>query len=163
MSTWGMGLEWWQRNCPTLVSVQSPLCLLSFSVENIEKRINIPVEISISPKASLLSPEIYVRIYTMNDIETLRDEYLTYTKKILPQLARQHKWVVYYDHCFQRILLDNLFQMCWYDAIEKRPAYKQLSVEQLQQAITLAKSIEQCGDEYLRQLNTKSLEWRRKL
>ena len=98
----------------------------------------------------------------MDDITTLQEEYLTYTKYILPQLARQKKWVVYYDHCFQRIVLDNLFQMRWYDAIEKRPAYKQLSEEQLQQAIAIAKDIEKQGDTYLRQLNAKSLEWRKK-
>ena len=98
----------------------------------------------------------------MENTATLQDEYLTYTKKILPQLARQQSWVVYYDHCFQRIILDNLFQMRWYDAIEKRPAYKHLSHEQLQQAISLAKDIEKYGDEYLRQLNAKSLEWRKK-
>ncbi len=98
----------------------------------------------------------------MDDIETLRNEYLTYTNKILPQLALEHKWVVHYGHCFQRIVLDNLLGTCWYDAIEKRPAYKQLSQEQLQQAVALAKSIEQRGDEYLRELNAKSLEWRKK-
>ncbi len=98
----------------------------------------------------------------MENTATLQEEYLVYTKNILPQLARQQKWVVYYDHCFQRIILDNLFQMRWYDAIERRPAYKQLSFEQLQQAVLLAKNIEKYGDEYLRQLNAKSLEWRKK-
>ncbi len=98
----------------------------------------------------------------MENTVTLQDEYLAYTKNILPQLARQQKWVVYYDHCFQRIILDNLFRMRWYDAIEKRPAYKQLSYEQLQQAVSLAKDIEKYGNEYLRLLNAKSLEWRKK-
>ena len=108
------------------------------------------------------SREGTLKSVTMNTITTLQDEYLTYTKTILPQLARQQKWVVSYDHCFQRIILDNLFQMCWYDAIEKRPAYKQLSQEQLQQALMLAQNIEKYGDDYLRQLNTKSLKWRKK-
>ncbi len=97
------------------------------------------------------------------DTTTLQEEYLAYTKKILPNLAQQHHWVVYYDHCFQRIILDTLFGACWYDNVPKRPVYKQLSEEQSQQAINIARDIERNGDEYLRQLNTRSLQWRNKL
>ncbi len=98
----------------------------------------------------------------MDTIQTLQEEYLHYTKDVLPQLALQNKWVVSYGHCFQRIVLDNLFQTCWYNVVKERPAYKQLSEAQLQQAIAIAKDIERYGDEYLRELNTKSLTWRNK-
>lgn len=98
----------------------------------------------------------------MDTTETLQEEYLHYTKIVLPQLARQNKWVVSYDHCFQRIVLDNLFETCWYAAVKERPAYKHLSEVQLQQAIAIAKDIERYGNEYLRELNTKSLTWRKK-
>jgi hypothetical protein len=97
------------------------------------------------------------------DTITLQEEYLTYTKKILPSLAQQHHWVVRYDHCFQRIILDTLFGACWYDKVKQRPAYKQLSSKQLQQALRIARDIERDGDEYLRQLNVQSLQWRNKL
>jgi hypothetical protein len=57
----------------------------------------------------------------------LQDRYLELTRAELPAKARLGRWVVTNDHCFMRILLDQLFQGCWYDHLDRRlVAYKQL-------------------------------------
>jgi hypothetical protein len=100
----------------------------------------------------------------MNDLSTLRDRYLDLTNRVLPQLAKQRSFPVRHNHCFQRIVLDNLFGCCWYDALDRGagPAYKQLTKEQLQQAIALAEALIEQPDEYIHQLNQNSLRWRNK-
>ena len=62
-----------------------------------------------------------------------------------------------------RVILDNLFLDCWYNHLDRRlRAYKQLSNQQLQEAIALAEKILREGDEALRPLNAASLRWRGK-
>jgi hypothetical protein len=98
------------------------------------------------------------------DITALRDRYLELTNRTLPELAKQRSFPVRYNHCFQRIILDNLFGRCWYEVLDRKqgPAYKQLTVAQLQQAITLAEAIIERSDQYIHQLNQNSLQWRGK-
>ena len=98
-------------------------------------------------------------------LEQLRQEYIWLTTIVLPQLATQRNFPVSQDHCFQRIILDNLFGCCWYDAIERSQgaAYRQLTEEQLREAIALAHSIVQLPDDYLHKLNQSSLTWRGKV
>lgn len=98
-----------------------------------------------------------------NVLDQLRQEYRWLTSVVLPQLATQRQFPVSEDHCFQRIILDNLFGCCWYDALESQGlAYRQLSETQLRAAIALAHSIVRLPDEYLHQLNRSSLDWRAK-
>lgn len=100
----------------------------------------------------------------MTDLHPLRSRYLELTNSTLPQLAKQRGFPVSDNHCFQRIILDNLLGQCWYEVLDrgKVPAYKQLSEEQLQQAIDLAEAIITQPSSYLEQLNQNSLNWRRK-
>lgn len=102
---------------------------------------------------------------SMEQLTALRDRYLQLTNHILPQLAQQRSFPVKANHCFQRILLDNLFGQCWYQVLHrgKEPAYKQLTATQLQQAIALAEAIMTQPDAYIQQLNHNSLRWRGKL
>lgn len=95
----------------------------------------------------------------------LRHRYLELTNQVLPQLARSREFPVRFNHCFQRILLDNLFGRCWYEVLDRRqgPAYRQLSPAQLEQAIAIADRILASPDSYLHQLNRNSLLWRGKL
>ncbi len=97
-----------------------------------------------------------------NALDQLRQEYTWLTSIVLPQLATQRDFPVSEDHCFQRIILDNLFGCCWYDALENSQgsAYRQLSESQLRAAIALAHSIVQLPDDYLHKLNQSSLAWR---
>lgn len=81
----------------------------------------------------------------------------------MPALAKSKKtlWPVRYDHCFQRIVLDNICGGVWYEHIA-RPAYKHLTLEQALCAVQLCDDIiAETVD--LAELNRKSLAWRDKL
>ncbi|CAA9588306.1 hypothetical protein AVDCRST_MAG81-4384 [uncultured Synechococcales cyanobacterium] len=93
--------------------------------------------------------------------EALIQEYLRLTKTVLPQKARESRWILTQDHCFQRVILDSLFQDCWYYYLDK-PAYQHLTEIQLINAIFAANQILASGNEYLKSLNCQSLKWRGK-
>ena len=98
----------------------------------------------------------------MERLTQLRNQYLELTNHVLPELAKSRAFPVRHNHCFQRIILDNLFGCCWYEVLEQKriPAYKQLTEFQLEQAIALANQIIAQPDAYLHQLNQNSLNWR---
>ncbi len=100
----------------------------------------------------------------MDQLTQLRSQYLELTNHVLPNLSATRKFPVRYNHCFQRIILDNLFGCCWYEVLNQQgePAYKQLTEAQLEQAIAFANSIVNQPDSYLHQLNQNSLTWRGK-
>ncbi len=82
----------------------------------------------------------------------------------LPRRARTEGWVVTADHCFGRIVLDNVVGGRWYDILDRRrsPAFAQLTDEQLAAAVALAERVAQAGDPLLRELDARSLAWRGK-
>ena len=84
------------------------------------------------------------------------------TKEVLPLLARSNNlnWPIQEDHCFQRIVLDTICGGVWYDHLS-RPAYKNLTDDQLQRAVDLCQSIVS-GQVDLHKLNQQSLAWRRR-
>jgi len=98
----------------------------------------------------------------MDNLSQLRARYLELTNQVLPKLALQQRLPVRYNHCFQRIILDNLFGCCWYEVLNRKngPAYKQLTEEQLEQAIAIAEAMIAQPDEYTQRLNQNSLHWR---
>ncbi|MGF1512395.1 MAG: hypothetical protein ACFB5Z_01675 [Elainellaceae cyanobacterium] len=100
----------------------------------------------------------------MDDLDALRQRYLELTNETLPGLAQQRQFPVRFNHCFQRIVLDNLFGRCWYEALNREAgaAYKQLSVAQLQDAIAIAQAIAEQPNGYIQDLNQNSLRWRGK-
>ena len=98
----------------------------------------------------------------MRDTEKLINTYLHLTRTVLPSLARSKgcKWRVRNDHCFQRIVLDNICGGVWYRYLD-RPAYKHLTEDQAQRAVDMCKAIvDGCAD--IRKLNNQSLSWRGK-
>ena len=96
--------------------------------------------------------------------DDLLTRYFYLTREILPARARQGGWVVTADHCFQRIVLDNVVGDAWRSHLTgKGPAYRQLSDEQLERAVQLATQIDEKGDILLRELNQRSLYWRGKM
>lgn len=104
--------------------------------------------------------------YAGSSIEELRDLYLNATAEVLPQLAGENNWVIKFDHCFQRLVLDNIFDDVWYNHLEKsgsEPAYKQLSRVQLVSALKLCREMEKLGGEKVEELNRKSLKFRGEL
>lgn len=99
----------------------------------------------------------------MDRLSYPQTRYLELTNQVLPELARQRQFPVKYNHCFQRIVLDNLFGCCWYEVLRgKDPAYEQLTEAQLERAIAIAESMISQTDEHTHQLNQNSLGWRRK-
>ncbi len=96
--------------------------------------------------------------------DDLLAEYFRLTRVVLPGRAQREHWVVRYDHCFQRIILDHLFGDAWRNHLSsKQPAYRQLDEAQLSVAVNLAQRIEREGDALLRKLNEQSLVWRGKV
>lgn len=92
----------------------------------------------------------------------LREEYLSLINKQLPTQAKQGGFPVRFNHCFARIVLDNLFENCWYQHLSRQEAaYKQLSEAQLKAAIALAQSMLN-SPETAQILNQNSLRWRKK-
>ena len=64
------------------------------------------------------------------------------------------------DHCFQRILLDNAAGRCWYDIVDRRPAYRHIDIVVLVGAVALGEAaIADAAD--MAALNRRSLAWRR--
>eukprot|EP00854_Cymbomonas_tetramitiformis_P021575 gene21575-25949_t len=99
-----------------------------------------------------------------DDVSTLKNEYLELTQKDLPKLSSEHKWPLRFDHCFQRVILDNAFGSCWYEHLDQKTgAVHQLTAKQFRVAIAIAKDIAaDTSGACLRKLNTLSLEWRGK-
>lgn len=101
-----------------------------------------------------------------SELNLIRAQYIRLIKKELPEAAQKSlktsiPWPVTEDHCFARILLDHLFQACWYDRLDKsQSAYKQLTQSQLnyliQRGLTYLKD-----PDILRRDNRDSLEWRK--
>ena len=88
--------------------------------------------------------------------------YMHLTKNVLPILARsgRRNWPVSEDHCFQRIILDHVCGGVWYEYLD-RPAYKNLTKDQVQRAVKLCEDIAD-GHKDLQKLNQQSLIWRGK-
>jgi hypothetical protein len=104
----------------------------------------------------------------MSTIEDLRKEWAALYSKTLPQMAGQRdpaqsRWPVTRDHCFARIILDNVIgkgKQRW-DETLPRPAIRNMSKTQLQESIAMAVAI-MAGDVNLVQLDEASLRCRGK-
>lgn len=113
------------------------------------------------------SGAVGLRLEASDDIGTdvrqhLIDTYLNLTRDVLPALAHTERrdWPVRNDHCFQRIVLDNICGGVWYAHLQ-RPAYKHLTQDQARRAVALSRDIAD-GKVDLHRLNDKSLAWRGK-
>lgn len=99
-----------------------------------------------------------------DDLSQLRAEY---TKKVNHELPEQAQstdgWPIHLDHCFGRVVLDNLFGDERYDHVDDRPAYEHLSQGELQDAIAIADRMLDDGSTAVEELNQNSLKWRDEL
>ena len=88
--------------------------------------------------------------------------YLTLTKDVLPDHARRTgvNWPVTEDHCFQRIVLDALFEDVWYRHLAK-PAYRHLTPALAARAVTICEDL-LSGKADTHALNVASLRYRGK-
>jgi len=96
------------------------------------------------------------------DRPELEQTWLTLTRETMPSEAAARRWPVRFDHCFQRILLDNAAGQVWYEAFEGRPAYKHAPRDLLEQAVMLGEQA-LSGEADLVALNQESLRLRGKL
>lgn len=90
----------------------------------------------------------------------LEQRWLRLTREELPAVAAERGWPIRSDHCFQRVLLDNACDGCWYDHIAGRPAYRHAPEAVLQAAMLLGAAVLE-GAADLHDLNGRSLEYRR--
>jgi hypothetical protein len=95
--------------------------------------------------------------------QTLQQHYLYLTSEKLPELARTGalKSPVTENHCFQRIMLDNVCGGQWNTFIAA-PAYQHMSDQQLVQMTSMCNDV-LCGKADLFTLNRQSLVWRSKI
>ena len=94
-----------------------------------------------------------------DDLSKLR---AAYTQKVHCELpaAADPEWPIHQDHCFARVVLDNLFQDRWDTHVSGRPAYEHLSPTELREAIRLADRMLDTGTPGVKKLNNNSLRWR---
>lgn len=99
-----------------------------------------------------------------DDISALRREYRRKVTEELPARARAAgDWPIDEDHCFGRVVLDNLFEDEWTDHVADSPAYENLSPEELRSAIEIADRLLTDGRPAVETLNENSLRWRGEL
>lgn len=94
------------------------------------------------------------------DREALVSHWFELTREQMPALAAERGWPVRFDHCFQRILLDNAVGAKWSDVIAS-PAYRHATDVVIERAIALGLAASE-GREDLHNLNANSLAWRGK-
>ncbi len=81
----------------------------------------------------------------------------------LPARTAEQRWVLRFDHCFGRVLLDAAVGRCWYEVLDRRsPAFRHLDDAQLRSAVGLGERLLREGDPLLRELDAQSLAWRGK-
>ena len=95
------------------------------------------------------------------DRDALVSHWFELTRQRMPALAAERGWPVRFDHCFQRILLDNAMGAKWSDHIASA-AFKNAPVRVLEKAIDLGEACV-AGRAELTALNRLPLEWRGKL
>ncbi|QKG94202.1 hypothetical protein HPS36_14960 (plasmid) [Halorubrum salinarum] len=99
-----------------------------------------------------------------DDLSALRAQYERKVNEELPARAqRSGDWPIRHDHCFGRVVLDNLFGDEWYGHVDGRPAYRHLSRDELRAAIDIADRMLEAGRPAVVELNRNSLEWREEL
>ncbi len=78
----------------------------------------------------------------------------------LPEkLAEQYKDLNFDNHCYLRIALDNTLKTRW-DTLIKKPAYKNLNAEQLEQVVEHLRLYQQ-SEKLLFEHHQNSLDWRK--
>jgi hypothetical protein len=91
----------------------------------------------------------------------LVERWFALTRITLPDLADARGWPIGFDHCFQRVLLDNACARPWREAIAA-PAYRHAPDEVMEKAIALGEAAA-AGQADLPALNRASLRMRGKL
>lgn len=93
-----------------------------------------------------------------------RKAHLCYlANEAFPAAARGGGYPIRFNHCFLRVVYDNLFGARWNTVLPPgKPAIHQLTEEQLEQAIEIGEEVIADAD-VCRRLNEQSLRYRGKL
>lgn len=95
------------------------------------------------------------------NITELRERYRTLVSERLPMAAQQAgTWPISHDHCFARVVLDNVFEDRWDNHLNGRPADEHLSTDELKAAIDIAEQLCERGGPLVETLHERSLRWR---
>jgi hypothetical protein len=78
---------------------------------------------------------------------------------VFPMMARQERWPIYLNHCFLRVIYDNVLQAKW-DTILPGPASQNMTDDQIHQCVLLCEEIRRYP-ELLPILNEISLSYRK--
>ncbi|WP_198661641.1 hypothetical protein [Lewinella sp. IMCC34183] len=91
----------------------------------------------------------------------LRRELLELANDHFPAAARRGGYPIVHNHCFLRVVYDNLFSEKWQRVLDpKKAAIRQLDETQLRRAIDLGKQV-LADPATCKILNERSLRWRR--
>lgn len=133
-------------------------------------------------KTKLVKSENEIKLRVAAQVEDegrrrdLLEEYKHLTNDVFAE-ARKHtgtatRWPIRLNHCFQRIILDNLFQDVWYPHLSidgedgskppKGGAMHRLRIDQLVGALEIGRQMLEGGAPIVRELNERSLAWRGK-
>ena len=92
--------------------------------------------------------------------DALRARLLHLANEVFPAAAKTGDYPVRLNHCFLRIVYDNLLGARWQTVLPKgQPAYRQLTPDQLARAIEIGEAIV-ADPQHCRRLNERSLRWR---
>lgn len=96
-------------------------------------------------------------VFPNDEKSELKTRLLELVRTELPTVAKRKQYPIRFDHCFLRVIYDNLFDAPWRTVLhENRAAIYQLTEVQLKQAIALAENMLE-DRECCVQLNQKSL------
>lgn len=97
-----------------------------------------------------------------SSLDALKETLRTQANQTFPVAARAAGYPIVMNHCFLRVVYDNLFQQKWQTALDpKKAAIHQLDEMQLRRAIALGEQII-ADRETCEILNDRSLVWRGK-
>ena len=98
----------------------------------------------------------------MADLAALKDQFRRQANHTFPAVARRGGYPIVMNHCFLRVVYDNLFGQKWQEVLStKKPAIHQLDETQLRRAIELGNEV--IADRGTCEiLNERSLTWRGK-
>lgn len=98
------------------------------------------------------------------NITELRERRRTLVSKRLPMAAQQAgSWPISHDHCFARVVLDDVLAARWDNYLKGSPAYKHLSTNELEAAIDLAERMCERSEPLVETLHERSLRRRDEL
>ena len=98
----------------------------------------------------------------MAELEALKAHLRHQANHTFPEVARREGYPIVMNHCFLRVVYDNLFGQKWQEVLDpKKPAIHQLSETQLRRAVALGNEV--IADRATCEiLNERSLAWRGK-